>query len=125
MADNTKQELADYCQRLADELSGRNEDWKKEFLEEHSEDEEYKGYELKDIGAKEWLEDVLDIEYRVSREREYNSAEICVAYGGPNVYIDTKREYVIGVWGGDTVEIPYTDRLGIDDELSERWDGEF
>jgi hypothetical protein len=52
---------------------------------------------------------------------EYYGAEICVAWGGPNIYIETRDSYVRGYWG-DEVSVPlsYKARDAIDyiiDEL--------
>ena len=33
-------------------------------------------------------------------------ADICVAFGGPNIYIETRDSCVRGYWGSDRVEVP-------------------
>jgi hypothetical protein len=67
----------------------------------------------------DYLTDVLDIEYRVGSDRKYKSAEVLVAFGGPNIWIDTKREKVVGAWWGDHFEASYADRIGLDNALEE------
>lgn len=32
------------------------------------------------------------------------SCEICLAYGGPNIYVDTEKECVSGYWGSDRID---------------------
>ena len=51
---------------------------------------------------------------------EYYGAEICVAWGGPNIYIETRDSYVKGYWG-DEVSIPlsYSARDAIDEIIDE------
>jgi hypothetical protein len=70
----------------------------------------------------DYLTDVLDIEYRVGSDRKYKSAEVLVAFGGPNIWIDTKREKVVGAWWGDHFEASYTDRIGLDNALEELYE---
>ena len=48
----------------------------------------------------DYLVDCYDIEYRIGGDREYRSAEICIAWGGPNVYVDTAENAVKLFWGG-------------------------
>lgn len=51
---------------------------------------------------------------------DYYGAEICVAWGGPNIYIETRDSYVRGYWG-DEVSIPfsYIARDAVDDIIDE------
>lgn len=72
------------------------------------------------INACDYLQDALDIEYRVGTgdkgKLEYRSAKILVAFGGPNIWIDTGAQKVIGAWWGDYFEMSYDkDAMGIDD----------
>lgn len=70
----------------------------------------------------DYLTDVLDIEYRAGSDREYRSAEVLVAFGGPSIVIDTKRNMVVGAWWGDRCEITYMDEIGLDDACKELWE---
>ncbi len=75
----------------------------------------------RDMSGFDYLTDgVLDVEFRVGSDREYRSAEILVALGGPNIWIDTKSTMVKGAWWGDYFEYPYTDNIGLD-EACEEW----
>jgi hypothetical protein len=47
-----------------------------------------------------YLSDVLDIQYIVTGAGEYLAARILVAFGGPNIWINTQTKTVEGYWGG-------------------------
>lgn len=63
-----------------------------------------------------YLSDALDIEYTVaSDKRTMLGARILVAFGGPNIWIDTKRGEVEGYWGGDSATAHFTkDHMGVE-----------
>ena len=71
--------------------------------------------------ASVWMEDVYDIRYIVDREKRYYSAEMMVAGGGPTIWVNLNTGYVEGYWGGDKVEQPFTDNLGLDDYMEEMY----
>lgn len=75
--------------------------------------------DVQPMSAFDYLSDALDIEYRVGSDKEYRSAEVLVACGGPNVWIDTKRNMVVGAWWGDRFEAPFSDEIGLDDACEE------
>lgn len=58
-------------------------------------------YEPEQLGLYDWAEDILDIEFRCSSKKEYRSTRIMVAWGGPNIYIDTAAEEVQLYWWTD------------------------
>lgn len=73
--------------------------------------------------ASDLMGDALDIEYTVSgHDRAYLGASICMTFGGPGVYIDTRRRVVVGVWAGDRFEASYRDNMGLDDFCAEMWE---
>jgi hypothetical protein len=69
--------------------------------------------------AFDWLSDVLDIEYTVSGKKEYLGARVLVAFGGPNIWVNTRTKTVEGYWWGDSASAPFEDNLGLDDALNE------
>lgn len=73
------------------------------------------------ITAYDWLQDALDIEYRVGSDGVYRSARVLVAFGGPNIWIDTGTNTVDGAWWGDRASATFDDALGIDEALRELW----
>jgi hypothetical protein len=65
--------------------------------------------------------DVYDIRYIVDREKRYLGAELMVAGGGPNIWVNLDTKYVEGYWGGDKVEQPFTDNLDLDGYCEEMY----
>ena len=81
-----------------------------------------KGMDDQEFGAFDYLQDALDIEYRVGSDGQYRSAKILVAFGGPNIWIDTGRKKIIGAWWGDYAEAEYlSDALDLDEACAELW----
>jgi hypothetical protein len=87
--------------------------------------DDYDGqYEKGDvISAYDYLSDILDIEYYLSSDRETClGARILVAFGGPNIWIDTRKGLVEGYWWGDSCVMSYyVDAMNIDDTVIELW----
>lgn len=70
--------------------------------------------------ACDYLSDALSIEYVVTANNEYNGAIVLVAFGGPNIWIDTRWNVVRGAWWGESCTVPYrNDALGLDEFLAE------
>lgn len=75
------------------------------------------------ISAFDYLEGILDIEYIVNGAGEYLGARILVAFGGPNIWINTRTQEVEGHWWGDSARAHYTeDAMGLDEALQELWE---
>lgn len=74
-----------------------------------------------EIGAYDYLSDILDIEYVVTSKGEYLGARVLVAFGGPNIWINTRSKQVEGYWWNDRCILPYEDALGLDEVLEEFW----
>lgn len=63
--------------------------------------------DLEQLGLYDFLEDALDIEYRIGSDRKtVNSIRVMVACGGPNIYIDTNTCAVELYWWGDRASYP-------------------
>ena len=75
--------------------------------------------EKREETASEWMEDVYDIRYTVDREKRYLGAELLVAGGGPTIWVNLESMYVEGYWGGDKVQEPFRDNLGLDNYCEE------
>ena len=71
--------------------------------------------------ASGWMEGVYDIRYIVDREKRYFSAELLVAGGGPTIWVSLNEMEVQGYWGGDRVNVPFSDNLGLDDYCEEMY----
>ena len=62
--------------------------------------------DLERLGVWDYMDDVLDIEYRISGRMELRSVQVMVACGGPNIYIDTGARAVQLFWWFDKAEYP-------------------
>lgn len=72
------------------------------------------------ISGFDYISDVLDIEYTISSEGQYLGARVLVAFGGPNIWIDTRRQTVEGAWWDDYyTESYHTDVMDIDGACEE------
>ena len=63
-------------------------------------------YEPEQMTLYDYLEDVYDIEYRISGDGDFRSVQIMVACGGPNIYIDTASKQVELYWWTDRADYP-------------------
>ena len=81
-------------------------------------------YEAGDtLGAWDYIKDALDIEYTVNGAKEYRGASILVAFGGPNITINTKKHQVEAYWWGESYIEPYhTDAMELDSTCEELFD---
>ena len=52
-------------------------------------------------GIWEYFNDCLDIEYRTDANKNYKSVCVTLAWGGPNVYVDTRTGDVELFWSSD------------------------
>lgn len=71
----------------------------------------------------DYLNDALDIQYIVTGSGEYLAARILVAFGGPNIWINTQTKTVEGYWWGDSAFASYNnDEMDIDGGCRELWE---
>lgn len=75
-----------------------------------------------EFSAYDYLQDALDIEYIVSGDGSYLGARVLVAFGDPNIWVNTRTGMIEGYWWGDSASVPFKDNLGLDDVLAELWD---
>ena len=50
----------------------------------------------------DYLNDNLDVHYKVRKDGSYYSCRILKEYGGPTTYIDTEKGGIETFWGGKT-----------------------
>ena len=76
-------------------------------------------YEVGDMmSGFDYLQDVIDIEYICTSNKEYKGARIMVTFGGPNIWINTRTRQVEGSWWGESCVISYeTDSFDLDECL--------
>lgn len=67
---------------------------------------EYEEDDAEQVSMWDYFSDVLDVEYTVDSRKEYRGARLMVAYGGPNIYVDTMEEAVRLYWCTDRAEYP-------------------
>lgn len=77
-------------------------------------------YEPEQMTLYDYLDDIFDIEYRISGRGEYRSVQIMVACGGPNIYINTASKQVELYWWRDRADYPISfDTVDALDEWAE------
>ena len=104
-------DIKKHCEYIAAQINGDDETWKADCDEpEHA-------------SAYDYLNDALDIEYIVNGMGEYIAARVLVAFGGPNIWINTRNKTVEGAWWSDSATVSYyNDAIGLDDALQELWE---
>jgi hypothetical protein len=68
--------------------------------------------------AFKYLEGALDINWILNSDKTLKGARLLVAFGGPNIWIDTVKGTVEGAWWGDS----YTDTYNTDSEFANELD---
>lgn len=71
--------------------------------------------------AFDYLQDALDIEYIVNGKRELLGARILVAFGGPNIWVNTRTNTVEGYWWNESASARFVDGIDLDDALETLW----
>ena len=76
----------------------------------------------------EYLSDALDIEFTVRNPNgdpkncQLLGARVLVAFGGPNIWINTRTQEVEGYWWQDKCVMRYTrDEIGLDEAIQTIW----
>lgn len=70
--------------------------------------------------AFDYLQDALDFQWITSNELEFLGARVLVAFGGPNIWIDTRRGEVEGYWWGSYAKAEiHSDPMGLNDALED------
>ena len=68
----------------------------------------------------DYFDDFYDVDYVVGSDKKYKACRVLVAYGGPNIYIDTWDGKVQLEWWGEHAEAYIPDDLcGAIDEFFE------
>lgn len=106
---DTYKMLCDRCEKIAHELDklAANDFY---FTDDDGEEVNY-------------FDDYYDVKWIINYYKDYVACRICVACGGPNIFIDTWEKCVCGYWGADKVEYPLTFAVvdAIDGIMSERF----
>lgn len=68
----------------------------------------------------DYMQDVMDINYILNADKTYKGARLLIAFGGPNIWIDTQTKTIEGYWWNEKEEVSYhCDALGLDDYCEE------
>ena len=105
MTTETDTQLSDHVKQIADKLTNGFDD------ETNSDGEP--------LSAFDYLQDALDIEYIVNSKKEYLGARVLVAFGGPNIWVNTRTKTIEGYWWADKATASFDDGIGLDDALEE------
>lgn len=105
MSTQDLERLQNHVNAIADKLSDG-------FGDEKNEDGE-------DFSAFDYLQDTLDIHWVLNNDRTYRGARVLVAFGGPNIWVDTERGIVEGFWWGDYAKAHFEDGIGLDAALED------
>ena len=65
--------------------------------------------EIADIG--DYFDDFYDVDYVVGSDKKFKACRVLVAFGGPNIYIDTWEQQVQLEWWGKHAEAYIPDDL--------------
>ncbi len=66
---------------------------------------------------------IMDIKYVLDSNLDYVGSQLLVAFGGPNICIDTQHKQVRGYWCGDNViKDYYEDSIYLDDHIKELYE---
>ena len=66
---------------------------------------------------------IMDINYVLDDNLDYVGSQLLVAFGGPNIWIDTQHQQVKGYWWGDEVTKDYyEDSIYLDDYIKELYE---
>ena len=74
------------------------------------------------MSAYDYISGALSLEYTVDSKRQCLGGEVLVTFGGPNIWIDTRYNNVIGAWGTDRITRCYTDNINLDEAVNELWE---
>jgi len=70
----------------------------------------------------DYLNDALDIQYIVTGQGEYIGARVLVAFGGPNIWVNTHTNIVEGFWGSDSATAHFlNDPMDVNGACRELW----
>ena len=118
----TLAELTRECQELA---SKTLEDWMGPNRDQDSDQEqdgdlEPEYHDDEDDEPKGLVHSPLDVRLVVNRDGTVRGAQLLMAFGAPNIWVDTEKGQVEGYWGDHVVEIPFD--LFIAREITEYFD---
>ncbi len=112
-------------------MSNANHDQDHDLLKHHVEsiansltypDEDELNVDDQPYSAMDYVSEALDIEYYIGSDGKYRGARLLVAFGGPNIWVDTKTNRVEGYWWVDSYACTFDDNMGLDEACEELWE---
>ena len=114
----TEDRLHDHVRHIAEIIENGYKLEKNEL--DNYDDGQYKEGDI--LSAYDYLQDMLDIEYTLDSQGNFIGALICVAFGGPSIYINTRHQRVEGYWWGEkSMMTYYSDPMNIDGFCEDLW----
>lgn len=116
----TREQLMRNCQSVAETVERLTDGWRYcNVCGEYVKDDEHCDEETIDIY--DYIADNLGIKLTTDLDGCLYGAVITVAWGGPNIYIDTNTKFVEGYWGLDSYRVMLSDRAieVIDDQIEQ------
>lgn len=101
-------EIKSHVLSIINDLNNGPEEWRNS--EPNVDDQPFSAYD--------YLEGVLDINWILNSDRSLKGARLLVAFGGPNIWIDTVKGTVEGAWWSDS----YTGSYDTDSEFARELD---
>ncbi len=74
-----------------------------------------------ELTAEKFMDHVYDIRYIVDSQKRYLGAELMVAGGGPNIWVNLQTNTVDGYWASDKCSWGFVDNIGLDDYCEEMY----
>ena len=110
----TADRLQDMVKSIALDITNGLEDYSLDAFErwhEEGEPDDFtpNGDDLLDT----YLYEALDFKYIVGSDGTYYGTEIMVAFGGPNIYVNTRDNTVYGYWGDEHAQWGFWDGIGL------------
>ncbi len=118
MTEEKDNDITRHVKHIKAQLECSDESWIDDIVADNGAD----GKTKDEIGAYEYLSDILDIEYIVTSKSEYLGARVLVAFGGPTIWVNTRSKLIEGYWGNESCILSYRDALGLDEVLEEFWE---
>lgn len=80
--------------------------------------------DLEQLSIWDYMENALDFRYIVERDKTVRSVEVCVGFGGPNIWISTESQSVELYWWSDRASYPLSLEAvnALDDWAEEMWE---
>ena len=80
-------------------------------------------YEDQDLPGYLSSNQIMEVKYVLDDKLDYVGSQLLVAFGGPNIWIDTQHQQVKGYWYKDEViKDYYKDSIYLDDHIKELYE---